>query len=197
MNLNLINFIITGIAFLFIATAVIIDFIEYHSNNNTKKQKRSFVETGTMTLFFILFYLAIRFSIGKIAIFESTLFWIISFICWMVIILGVYFNTIGRIYLGKNWANQIKIYKNHTLVTYGVYSIVRHPLYASLIWIFYACSILYLNWFEFLLNTLIFVPMMYHRAKQEESLLTKQFKNYKAYKNKVGMFFPKLKWSKK
>jgi protein-S-isoprenylcysteine O-methyltransferase Ste14 len=99
--------------------------------------------------------------------------------------------------LGKNWANQIKIYSKHTLITKGVYKIVRHPLYASLIWIFYACSVLYLNWLAFLLNTLIFVPMMNYRAKQEEELLEKQFKDYKRYKNKVGRFFPKLKWLKK
>jgi len=191
MLLSLINFIVTGIAFLFIATAVIIDFIEFHSNSNTRKQKRSFVETGTMTLFFIFFYLAIRFSIGKLIFQESLTLGIISAICWLIILVGVYFNVYGRVLLGNNWANQIKIYKNHTLVSKGVYKIVRHPLYASLIWIFFACAILYQNWLAFLLNLFIFLPMMYHRAKQEEQLLSEQFKNYKTYQKEVGMFFPK------
>lgn len=194
MLLELINFIITALAFIFIVIAVLIDFLENHSNNKTRKAKRSFVETGTMTLFFVLFYISIRFSIGKIDVSINEIFmWIISAFCWIVILIGVYFNLSGRVLLGKNWANQIKIYKNHTLVRKGVYNIVRHPLYASLIWIFYACSILYANWLAFLLNTLIFVPMMYYRAGQEEKLLAEQFKNYKDYIKEVGMFFPKFK----
>ncbi len=193
MLLQLVNFIVTGIAFITIFLAVAINFMNSNPNGS-KKQKKSFVETGTMTVFFVFFYLVIRFSFGKVNFPESVFLWTISFVCWVVIILGIYFNIFGRILLGKNWANQIKIYSKHTLVTKGVYKIVRHPLYASLIWIFYACSILYLNWIAFLLNTLIFVPMMYYRARQEEKLLQGQFKNYSEYKNKVGMFFPKLRW---
>lgn len=193
MLLNLINFIITGISFFAIVLAVFIDFIENHSNRNPKKEKRSIVETGTMFLFFILFYLSIRLSIGKINFQLNEWIWAELFICWFVILMGTYFNIAGRIVLGKNWANQIKIYKNHELKTSGVYSIVRHPLYASLIWIFYACSIIYFNWVAFLLNTFIFIPMMYYRARQEEKLLSEQFKNYKNYKKEVGMFLPKMK----
>jgi protein-S-isoprenylcysteine O-methyltransferase Ste14 len=191
MILQIINFIITAIAFLFIAIAVIIDFLEFHSQSNTKKQKRSPVETGSMTLFFILFYLSIRFNIGQILFKENLSIWIISAICWIIILTGVYFNVSGRMKLGNNWANQIKIYKNHTLVQQGVYRIVKHPLYASLIWIFFACAILYQNYIAFLLNLFIFLPMMYYRAKQEEKLLSEQFKNYKTYQKEVGMFFPK------
>ncbi len=191
----IISFIVTGIAFLLIALAVTIDFLENKPDKKTRKEKRSFVETGTMTLFFILFYLVIRFSFGKLDPNVSLVgLWFISILCWIIIIVGVYFNVYGRILLGKNWANQIKIYKDHTLVINGVYKVVRHPLYASLIWIFYACSVLYLNWIAFLLNSFIFVPMMYYRAKQEEKLLTEQFKNYKDYRKNVGMFFPKIRW---
>jgi len=190
--INLINFILTGLAFIAIVLAVIIDFFDNHSNKDTRKEKRSFVETGTMFIFFILFYLAIRLGFGKLNFETNTFIWIISAICWCVLILGIYFNVAGRFYLGKNWANQIKIYKSHNLVTEGTYRTVRHPLYASLIWIFYACSILYFNWVAFLLNTFIFIPMMYYRAKQEERLLSEQFKNYKDYSRKVGMFFPKI-----
>lgn len=189
--INLINFIVTGIAFLVIVLAVVIDFLENQANRNVKKEKRSFVETGTMTLFFILFYLVIRFSIGHLN-FNGFFFNIISVLCWLVILVVVYFNISGRFLLGKNWANQIKIYKNHTLVRKGVYNIVRHPLYASLIWIFYACSILYSNWLAFLLNTLVFLPMMHYRASQEEKALSEQFRDYKKYQREVGMFFPKF-----
>lgn len=193
-TLNLISFIITGLAFISIVLAVVIDFLENHSNRNTKKEKKSFIETGTMFLFFLFFYLAIRFRIGTFQINNNYILIPITILCWIVILIGIYFNIKGRFLLGKNWANQVKIYKDHTLITKGIYNIIRHPLYASLIWIFYACSILYQNWLAFLLNTLIFLPSMYLRAKQEETLLLKEFKSYREYQKKVGMFFPKLKW---
>jgi protein-S-isoprenylcysteine O-methyltransferase Ste14 len=37
---------------------------------------------------------------------------------------------------------------------------------------------------------------MYYRAKQEETLLVGEFKDYTDYQKKVGMFFPK-RWNNK
>jgi len=190
---EVINAIILGLAVLVIFTAILINFIESRTISQTKKEKKSIVETGTMILFFLFFYAIIRFRIGNIPNNDIPFRLSLMFICWIIIILGIYFNIKGRFALGKNWANQIRIYKKQTFVTNGVYGIVRHPLYASLIWMFYAASILYLNYIAFLMNTLIFIPFMYYRAKQEEQMLRQQFKNYKEYANKVGMFFPKLK----
>jgi protein-S-isoprenylcysteine O-methyltransferase Ste14 len=191
--LEIINITIISLAVLIIFTYIFINFSEEQENSKTKKEKKSIVETGTMTLFFILFYLALKFNIGKINYNKLYVRIPILIIGWIIISLGVYFNVKGRLKLGKNWANQVKIYKNQTLVKEGVYSIVRHPLYASLIWMFYATSIMYFNWVAFLLNTIIFIPFMYYRAKQEEELLSKEFKEYRKYKMEVGMFFPKLK----
>ncbi len=193
MNILLINSIITSIAFVVIVLAVLIDFIENHAGRKAEKEKKSWVETGTMFVFFFLFYFVIRFKVGIVSVPLNSLAIFEIYLCWFVIFLGTWFNVAGRITLGKNWANQIKIYKNHTLKKEGVYSIVRHPLYASLIWIFYACSIIYFNVAAFFLNTLVFVPMMYYRAKQEEKFLSEQFKNYKDYQKEVGMFIPKFK----
>jgi protein-S-isoprenylcysteine O-methyltransferase Ste14 len=107
------------------------------------------------------------------------------------IALGCIVNIKGRMNLGGNWANQIRIYKDQTLVTHGVYKIVRHPLYASLIWMFYGACLVYQNGAAFAANTLIFIPFMYYRAKQEEAMLCKRFINYETYRQKTGMFFPK------
>jgi len=177
---------------LVIITSILINFVEA-KRDKPKKEKKSIVETGTMFLFFLLFYSLIRFGIGKINIENLTIRIPLVILGLFIIILGTFVNIKGRFNLGDNWANQVKIYKDQTLITSGVYSIVRHPLYASLIWMFYAASIIYLNWAAFLANTLIFIPFMYYRTKQEEVLLKQQFKNYSDYSKRVGMFFPKLK----
>ncbi|MCP4219077.1 MAG: isoprenylcysteine carboxylmethyltransferase family protein, partial [bacterium] len=102
------------------------------------------------------------------------------------------FNIVGRIQLGRNWANHIRIYEAHTFVARGVYRVVRHPLYASIIWMFLAAGLVYCNWAALLATGLVFIPMMIFRAKQEERLLTRQFKEYRDYREKTGMFFPKI-----
>ena len=109
-----------------------------------------------------------------------------------MIILGCIINIAGRFNLGKNWANQVKIYNNQTFTRKGMFKIVRHPLYSSLMLMFYGACLVYPNYLAFLANTFIFIPFMYYRAKQEESLLLKTFKEYKQYKKEVGMFFPKI-----
>ena len=184
-----VNFIV-GICILAIFVAVAFNFIEdSEENKKTKRQKKSVVETGTMTGFFVLVYVLLRFQIGNFSVSYLPL----VILGLVVLIFGSFFNVWGRRYLGKNWANQIKIYSNHSLVRSGPYRIVRHPLYASLIWMFYAVSLIYSSWSTFLATSFIFVPFMYYRAKQEEKLLSKSFPEYKDFRKEIGMFFPKIK----
>jgi protein-S-isoprenylcysteine O-methyltransferase Ste14 len=188
---ELISVITISFCVFIILIAVLINFSS-SNNEKVKKEKKSLVETGTMFIFFIIYYFVIRFKTGSVYYSNLSIRIPLIIISLIVIIIGTYFNVKGRFILGKNWANQIKIYKNQTLVTKGVYSYVRHPLYASLIWMFYAGAIIYFNWLAFILNSFIFIPFMYYRAKQEEKLLKKEFKNYEKYEKSVGMFFPRL-----
>ena len=144
-----------------------------------------------MFLFFLFYYFLLRQGIGMIRMDNLTLKIVLTVFGLLLLIIGCITNVMGRFALGKNWANQIKIYKDQTLVKTGVYSIVRHPLYASLIWMFYGGSLVFMNYAGFLANTFIFIPFMYYRAKQEEKLLSKTFKDYEKYKKEVGMFFPR------
>lgn len=172
--------------------SIISNFIN-SNKEDTLYKKKSIVETGTMTFFFIMYYIVLVLKIGHINIENNILKYLFIILGLIILIIGTYVNIKGRRYLGTNWANHIKIYESHTLVTNGVYKIVRHPLYASIIWMFYAGSFIYLNIICFNLNTFMFIPFMYYRAKQEENLLTKRFSEYENYKKSTGMFFPKFK----
>jgi protein-S-isoprenylcysteine O-methyltransferase Ste14 len=184
--------VIVGLCVFSIFTAVLMDFAEFQKREKIKKEKKSIVETGTMFLFFLFFYSLIRFGIGQININIPALKFSAIGIGLLMLVAGCIVNITGRINLGKNWSNQIKIYKDHSFVTGGTYGFVRHPLYASIIWMFFGASLIYANFLALLSNILIFIPFMYYRAKQEENLLVKEFGNYRIYQKKVGMFFPKL-----
>ncbi|NTU98921.1 isoprenylcysteine carboxylmethyltransferase family protein [Candidatus Falkowbacteria bacterium] len=172
--------------------SVLIDFVEFQKRESTKKEKKSIVETGTMFLFFFLFYSLIRFKAGQLDIEASAIKMFSEMLGAIILLTGCFVNIKGRLDLGKNWANQIKIYKDHSFIFSGVYGLVRHPLYASIIWMFFGASLVYLNYASLLANILIFIPFMRYRAKQEESLLASEFKEYEKYQKRVGMFFPKL-----
>lgn len=177
--------------------AVLIDFTEFQKRSTIKKEKKSIVETGTMFLFFFLFYFLIKFKIGQLD-FDTLPFRSLPVLIGsLILVCGCFVNIKGRFNLGKNWSNQIKIYKDHYFVSSGVYKFVRHPLYASIIWMFFGASLIYANCLAFLSNLVIFIPFMYYRAKQEENLLIKEFEDYKNYQIKTGMFFPKLFKTKK
>ena len=151
---------------------------------------KSRVETLSMSAFFVVVYLTVRFGIGSFGIPDGW-YYPLSGLAIVVLAIGVFFNLRGRDILGKNWGNHVVIYKDHELVTSGVYRIVRHPLYASIIWMIFAVGVIYANYWVFILNAVVFIPAMYYRAKQEEAELLKRFKDYKKYKKAVGMFFPK------
>jgi protein-S-isoprenylcysteine O-methyltransferase Ste14 len=186
MLLNLISNTIAICCIFLVLVAVLIDFGEFQERDQVRKKKKSIVETGTMFLFFLFFYYLIRFNIGRIYLSYQWLRVMMMIIGDLILIFGCWVNLKGRMVLGKNWSNQIKIYKDHYLVTNGVYQIVRHPLYASIVWMFFGASLIYVNYLSFLANIFIFVPFMYYRAKQEEGLLIKEFKDYKNYQLKVG-----------
>lgn len=170
--------------------SVIIDFLEFHENKNAK-ERRSVVATGTMLLFFFALGIVLRLHIGAFVIDDLRIRAPLMALCLIVVIIGTAVNIKGRYDLGKNWANHIKIYKKHELVTTGVYGVVRHPLYASLLWIAFAASVAYQNWLGILMTALVFLPMMIYRAKQEETLLKERFKKYDTYAKSTPRFFPR------
>ena len=171
-----------------ILVSIVVNFVEC-GRNQTKIQQRSIVATGTMSLFFVCFYLIIRLRMGELAAANLPVRVALIVAGLAIIVLGCGVNIAGRLKLGPNWANQVTIYEDQRLVTGGVYRLVRHPLYASLIWMFYGASLVYANVAAVLANTLVFVPFMVYRARQEEKLLLKEFKDYAAYQARVGMFF--------
>jgi protein-S-isoprenylcysteine O-methyltransferase Ste14 len=183
---------VSMISVFIICLAVLIDFSEYQKRSDQKKETKSVVETGTMFLFFFLYYAIVRSGFGQVMIRSTSIALALAIIGTLAMAVGCYVNVRGRFDLGKNWSNQIKVYQDHTFVDVGVYRLVRHPLYASLIWMFFAGSILYMNVAALACTTLIFVPAMMYRARQEEVELSKEFPEYTMYQKRVGMLFPKL-----
>ncbi|MBP1920255.1 methyltransferase family protein [Youngiibacter multivorans] len=172
--------------------AIVMDFMLFEKKGGVKKEKRSIVATGTMTLFYLVYFIVIWTRIGAIDVQGTTAVRALRMTGTILVALGSAMNILGRISLKGNWADHVRIYKDQTLVETGLYGIVRHPLYSSLMVMMYGGSLAYLNWASALLTTFVFIPFMYYRAKQEEIFLMQEFERYANYSKRVGMFFPKF-----
>jgi protein-S-isoprenylcysteine O-methyltransferase Ste14 len=95
--------------------------------------------------------------------------------------------------LGLNWSPSLEIREKHELITRGIYSVIRHPMYASQwLWVI-AQPLLLQNWIAGFLNLLVFIPFYFLRVKAEEKLMLEKFGNqYQDYMQKVGAILPKF-----
>lgn len=185
--------LVVSLALVLIAAAVIIDFRNYHrQSRKVVGSDRSLVETGSMTAFFLAYYLVIKLRWLEADLPASTR--TVMIVAGLALVIaGVVFNIYGRVLLKSSWANQIRIYEGQRLLTSGPFAFVRHPLYASLIWIFVGGSLIYANPLSLLMTLGVFAPMMYVRAKKEDSLLLEAFgEEFEEYRNRTGMFFPRV-----
>lgn len=97
--------------------------------------------------------------------------------------------------LGRNWSPSLQIMEHHTLVTNGIYRLIRHPMYASQ-WVFVIAQILLLpNWIAGPATLVVFAPFYFLRVPQEEQMMLEQFgAAYRAYMARTGRILPK--WGK-
>lgn len=157
-----------------------------------KERRRSPVATGSMLGFLAVVYALIHWHVGEFRVSGNVIASSISAVGSAMVVAGCVVNVMGRLNLGRNWANQVTVYAEHALVRSGVFGLVRHPLYASLIWMFAGAGLVYWNWAALAATALIFVPAMYYRAGQEERLLSLQFPEYREYQQDVAMLIPRF-----
>ena len=172
--------------------AVVADFLLFDQRTEIWQGQNSIVRTSTMVGFYLVYYLVIRFSVWTVSVASPTWNTVLDSVGLLLMFIGAITNISGRLWLKQNWGNNIRIYTDHTLVRNGPFRFVRHPLYASLVWMFTGGALVYRSPIALLMNGLIFAPFMTYRARQEEKLLRLTFPEYDTYQKQTGMFFPKI-----
>jgi protein-S-isoprenylcysteine O-methyltransferase Ste14 len=98
--------------------------------------------------------------------------------------------------LGRNWSPSLEVRENHGLITNGIYSRIRHPMYASIWLSAIAQPLLLHNWIAGLLVLPAFAAMWVVRTPREEEMMLRRFgEEYAAYMRRTGRVFPKLRSS--
>jgi protein-S-isoprenylcysteine O-methyltransferase Ste14 len=77
--------------------------------------------------------------------------------------------------LGRNWSVTLEIRAEHALITTGVYSRVRHPMYSAFWLLAVAQALLLPNWFAGPAGIVGFGTLFFCRVGREERLMTETF----------------------
>jgi protein-S-isoprenylcysteine O-methyltransferase Ste14 len=94
--------------------------------------------------------------------------------------------------LGRRFSGLVAIQAGHTLVTSGVYGVIRHPSYLGMLVMTLGWGLAFRSWVGVLL-TLLIVPPLVARIPAEESLLGTQFgAEYDAYRARTSRLIPGL-----
>lgn len=108
---------------------------------------------------------------------------------WVVIAASVLFLTAYALYAEVMRENAylsrtVKVEQGQTVVDTGLYGIVRHPMYAVTLLLFFMMPLVLHSWYA--LIAFAFYPVIIIvRLQSEEALLTKELPGYEAYKKKV------------
>jgi protein-S-isoprenylcysteine O-methyltransferase Ste14 len=94
--------------------------------------------------------------------------------------------------LGRRFSGLVAIQPGHTLVTSGVYGVIRHPSYLGLLISSLGWGLAFRSWVGVLLTALTLPPLLV-RIHAEEMLLRAQFgAEYDAYRARTSRLIPGL-----
>jgi protein-S-isoprenylcysteine O-methyltransferase Ste14 len=93
--------------------------------------------------------------------------------------------------LGQNWSVSLDLRERHTLVTTGVYSLVRHPMYAGFWLMALGQALLLPNWVAGPAGLVGFGILFFGRVGREEEMMISAFGNdYRAYMQRTARVVP-------
>ena len=104
---------------------------------------------------------------------------------------GAIVGLLGVRELGRNRSPHPQPLTGSFLVQSGIYLVMRHPLYSSLILVTFGWAIAW-NSVPALLAAVALTILLDQKARLEERYLTKRFSEYREYAERVSRFFPGL-----
>lgn len=93
--------------------------------------------------------------------------------------------------LGRNWSVSLDLRERHTLVTKGVYAVIRHPMYAAF-WLMAVAQLLLLpNWIAGPAGLVGFGTLFFGRVQREEEMMITAFGDeYRSYMRRTARVVP-------
>lgn len=95
--------------------------------------------------------------------------------------------------LGDNWSPIMELRREHGLVVRGIYSKIRHPMYAALLLYSVAQALLIANWIAGWAALIATLTLVVVRLRREEAMMTERFGDeYRDYAARTSRVIPGL-----
>jgi protein-S-isoprenylcysteine O-methyltransferase Ste14 len=110
----------------------------------------------------------------------------------MIYLSGLLIAVVGRMQLGKNWANleDYQVLPGQALVRSGIYHYIRHPIYIGDVLLVLGLELALNSWLVVGVTGLLVVVIK--QALAEEMILSKTLPGYNDYRRQTKMFIPFL-----
>lgn len=109
----------------------------------------------------------------------------------VLLLVGAVVALAGALALGRNLTPFPKPGVRVRLVRHGVYAVIRHPLYSSVISCSIGWSLVWQSW-PALVPASALIPFFHAKARHEERWLRAMFPEYAGYETEVRRFVPWL-----
>ena len=107
----------------------------------------------------------------------------------VMMVVGAGVALAGAMALGRNLTPFPKPSAQAQLVRHGIYAMIRHPLYTSVITVALGWALAWQSW-PALLVAVMLIPFFSAKARREEHWLREKFPEYAAYEQRVRRFIP-------
>jgi protein-S-isoprenylcysteine O-methyltransferase Ste14 len=109
----------------------------------------------------------------------------------VLMLIGAAVSLAGALALGRNLTPFPKPAEEAQLVRHGIYAVIRHPLYTSVIAGSIGWALVWQSWLALLVAASL-IPFFHAKARHEERWLREKFPEYADYEKKVRRFIPWL-----
>lgn len=134
----------------------------------------------------------ILFQLAGLAIFPLPHSDPVQVLGFLLVLAGMLISLVGRHQLGYNWtdAAEYQIKPRQALVTSGIYSYIRHPIYLGLVCSYIGAELVAESYLVLML-VIIYGCWVYWQITQEEALLLRQFgTKYQKYMYRTSHLIP-------
>jgi protein-S-isoprenylcysteine O-methyltransferase Ste14 len=107
----------------------------------------------------------------------------------VLLLIGAGVALAGALALGKNLTPFPKPGERAQLLRHGIYAVIRHPLYSSVIAASMGWALVWQSWSSLLVATSL-IPFFRAKAHREERWLREKFPEYADYARQVPRFVP-------
>jgi len=180
---------VKGIIFAVVSLGII--FISWHSL--PRPRSHGFYRFFAFELLLILFLINVNYWFKNQFSLLQLISWVFLFAALILAVHGFYLlRVIGKPQGTVKGSSDFGFENTANLVTIGAYKYIRHPLYASLLWLGWGIFFKHMNWLSASLVLGVSTFLIATAKAEEEENTTRFGDEYSRYRKSTKMFIPGL-----